>query len=291
MSRFARLITRYLGSDFTSVTPLIAYAIIEVMKSLSESSKGFTFIEVILFLAISGTMITIAMLSIRGRTREVQFSDAVQATEAFLDRRLSQITDGSIIADTEDCRWNGSSYVAGPSDGSCVFLGYMYDFDPSNTTEIGIIQIYGARLPSDDPCFAANPTDPLYCVHPKPAPVTSNTPTIVDSFQIPWGVRVRNTWAYGNATRYMGFLRDPRGRTLIPVSFRPGYEAELDNRDAYTHAYAGTQVGGEFSAVICVVNDYGRQATYNLGRHEDQFAIKTQIDSQFTRNWCSRSII
>ena len=184
---------------------------------------------------------------------------------------------GSITNETQQCRWNGASYSAGSSDGSCIFLGYLFRFNPANRTQIEVMQFYGARLPTNDPCFAANPTDPLYCVSPTPTPVTGS-PASVETFQIPWGMEFYYTLSAGTPnSQYMGYLRNPIGQNLIPVSFAAGQESNIDDPAYYRTGSGGTHVGDEFSGFVCLRND-GKKAAVTLGGQNRQFAVEASFD-------------
>ena len=229
-----------------------------------------------MFLALSATMIIAAMLAVRGRTESVQYTDAVRSTQSFYERRQSQILAGSITEESQQCRWNGASYSGGPSDGSCIFLGYLFRMNPSTPGQIDVLQMYGGRLPSSDPCFAANPEDPLFCVSPTPTPVTGS-PSPVETFLIPWGMEVYHTWSGSPGAQYMGYLRNPIGQNLIPIGFGPGQEGSLDDPSAYRKTSSATQIGDEFSGIICLETQ-SKNAVISLGSDEDQFAITADFD-------------
>ena len=248
------------------------------MKKLRESGGGFTLVEVVIFLAISAMLIFSAMLSVQGRTSAIQYTDATRAVESFLDRRIAQVLRGSVVAENRECRWNGNtSYAwgAGVSDGSCIFLGYMFRLDSSRPGEIDVIQMYGGRLPSDDQCFIDNPEDPLQCVFPVPV---GDTLTAVETFQIPWGMIVTQASQNTDNTRLFGYLRDPTGQTLIPVSFRVNTEDDIDNQNAYREVHATSEIDEEFEVEICMFGSNQRNSAITLGSDAFQYSLNVVFD-------------
>jgi len=254
------------------------------MKTPLAVESGFTIIEVILFLAISSLMIITAMTAVSGRTRSVQYRDATISTEAFFDRRISQVLGGSITGDAIECRWTGSVYVAGPNDGSCIFLGYVFRFDPAVRDQFEVIQMYGRRLGSSDPCFLANPGEPLKCVNPTPVPIGSVTP--IETFEIPWQMEVKWMWVGGDNTgdQYFGYLRNPIGQDLIPVGYGNLQGGALTD-DQWYGASSLANYNDDFSAILCMTDQHSSSMII-AGSYERQYSIETLFDEAKSRG-CS----
>ena len=255
------------------------------MKLRRLGQAGFTIIEVVLFLAISTLMVAVAMNQVAGRTQQVQYEDSTRALETFFERRISQVLEGSIIAESQDCVYNdvGGYQVATPN-GSCVFLGYLFHLDPATPNEVDVLQVYGRTLSSTDPCLVANPTDPLFCAEPHTAPVAGGgARTVVETFQIPWAAEIFQKRLGGGDFEYFGYLRHPAGHNLIPVGFLDGNEGAIDTADAYREGDPRTLIEEEFEADICLeLGAGGLRSQITFGFNDRQF----DVDAVFNDNTC-----
>lgn len=282
------------------------------MRRIDNTTGGFTIIEVIIFLAISSFMIIIAATSIGGRTRDVQFTDAARSVESLVERHISLVETGSLIDDGAECRWDGSSYRFDSSNGTCVFLGYMFEFGDylnSNATnpergEVYVYQMFGKRLSSSDlaSCLAPDPSvGPLYCAQPIRVPSAP-----VAEFKIPWGVEVVGTKYYsyrdsnGVYTRdinpkAVGYLKDPSNQNVQPIAVArraygvsmESFENLFDDQRIYDLNNVYTRLDGEFSAAICLSNRDNLTAEIGFGHHERQETIDVHHyrTSQNSQSW------
>lgn len=109
----------------------------------NDQNKGFTIIELILFLAVSMTMLTIGFSAISGRTADVQFTDSIRTLESQLRRNLSNVGFGLNLRGDFDCEEVGGALEfvpAGPSlsppapgkNLNCVANGTKFTFDTAD---------------------------------------------------------------------------------------------------------------------------------------------------------------
>lgn len=242
-----------------------------------NGQSGFTIIETILFLAISSAMVVVAMVSIQGRTQQVQFDDSIRSLESFLETRLAQVDNGSVDRPDASCQYNGVSLTTSASNGSCVFLGYMLRFDPSGSdvpqTDIEVYQIYGARLSSAE-ISACDPGETFACVVPTAIPSTP-----VETFTVPWSVELVQAQTDSNNIAYVGFLREPDSTFLRPISLAGSLTSEFQNATPtiYEESYPLSWIGSEFNAKLCYT-DTVRVASINFGLDGSELAIDTEFN-------------
>lgn len=237
-----------------------------------QTQSGFTLIETIFFLAISSLMVVTAMTMISGRTQEVQFTDSIRSVESFFESKISQIRSGSVTLPNENCRWNGTDYTSNPSDGSCIFLGYMFRFSGPDSTSIDTYQMFGARIDTDATTLCSTPEEPLSCVRPITIP---DRP--VDTFEIPWSIQAVQSRKINVDVPIFGYLRDPNGTDLIPVGIIAGNESRINDPSLYLVDSSRSYVGDEYSVKVCLT-DGSRRASLKLGDYDRQFAIEAKFN-------------
>ena len=96
-------------------------------------SDGFTIIEVILFLAISGALLLMAMIGSGEMARHARFSDSVNAFHSNLQRYYEEVTSGVNTREANDACTPGT--VDGGTD-SCLLLGRVISFQEDTSTAV-----------------------------------------------------------------------------------------------------------------------------------------------------------
>lgn len=126
-----------------------------------RNSKGFTLLEVTLFLAISAALAVIAIVGLAPRLRNVRFTSAVRGLETNLQSHLTQNEGQNTRSGITSCSYNGSSQamVINPAGGDsspgtaaeCVLNGVVAIFDYNSATpsssRILYRKIVSSRLP------------------------------------------------------------------------------------------------------------------------------------------------
>lgn len=137
-------------------------------KEIGLNSKGYTLMEVTLFLAISSALALIAFIGLGPRLRNVRFTDAVRGVEASVVQAMS--SDVSVVntRNSEACVLGGPESTAGSSE-SCVLNGTAIIFDGNrsvkyrsvvsrreprancDTSELaGVLKCYDSRVLADN---------------------------------------------------------------------------------------------------------------------------------------------
>lgn len=127
---------------------------------MKRRQHGFTMVEVMIFLAISGAMLGWSVLSIRGRQQQVQFSQAVREFENVIKDYINDIGTGYYpnAANTSctvsnpfnassDIRFAPSGTATAGSNKDCIFLGKAIQFGVhgSNGEDYNVYTVLGRR--------------------------------------------------------------------------------------------------------------------------------------------------
>jgi hypothetical protein len=120
---------------------------------MRKAEKGFTIIEVLIFLAISGTMFLVAFLGMRGQQDSVGFRQSLNSIELKI-REIFNNVDNGYFGNTGQytCSTNASNEPSltpavggGGNSGACVFIGKTIDFNV-NSSQMSIATLIGSRL-------------------------------------------------------------------------------------------------------------------------------------------------
>lgn len=170
-------------------------------------NKGYTIVEVMIFLAISGVMFIIAAFFINGKQAAAAFTQGVNDLGSKLQQIAQEASNGQYPEQsTLSCDTNSgplSFNTAGQGQGTnsdCVFLGKILHFSPAGDASIyHVIPVAGARLNSSN-----NTVKNLS--EAQPTAVSS----LIFSNGIAQGLTVRSIKINGQPNKYaFGFLTSP----------------------------------------------------------------------------------
>lgn len=142
-------------------------------NSKNKHPRGYTIIEVMIVLAVSGVMFLIAANFINGKQAKTAFTEGVNDTVSRLQDTIEQVTDGQYSDIPLNCQFNPNTqltsfptYVTPAGQGQnsqCVFLGKLWYFnlvsDPK-TSKYKVLSVAGGRVDTNgavitDPAAAA----------------------------------------------------------------------------------------------------------------------------------------
>lgn len=126
---------------------------------------GYTIVEVMIVLAVSGVMFVIAASFVNGRQARVSFEQGVNELASRIQGVISDVSDGHYSDVPFGCTQNGGTGkliidagVVGDQGANpeCVFLGKLFHFSPSpstgapgDPTKYEVLSLAGARQTTD----------------------------------------------------------------------------------------------------------------------------------------------
>ncbi|MEO5690621.1 MAG: prepilin-type N-terminal cleavage/methylation domain-containing protein [Candidatus Saccharimonadales bacterium] len=119
---------------------------------------GFTIIEVMIFLAISGLMLAMAMIGSGNLARQARFSDTVNGLHSTLQRQYEDVANGVNTRQIGSAGCSAGSPQPGSDD--CLLLGKVISFVDDGGTNITTRYITGTPVPVVDlmtDLIASNP--------------------------------------------------------------------------------------------------------------------------------------
>src|ERR1700722_14172147 len=135
---------------------------------------GYTILEVMIVLAISGAMFLIAISFISGKQEHTAFTDGVNNMVSQLQDAIQQVTNGEYSDIPLTCTAGSGSPPSfdasgNPSQGtttSCVFVGKFFHFWPNNPGASGaaayeVFTLAGNRLDNGNPAVTLSEVAPV----------------------------------------------------------------------------------------------------------------------------------
>lgn len=162
-----------------------------------EQKQGYTIVEVMVFLAISGFMFIIAASFVSGRQATAEFKQGMNSINDEVRQVMNDVANGFYPSNSDfPCHTSG----AGPpqftgaiaeqgGNQGCVFLGKVIQFSVnSNPSDYSVYSIAGRQNVGDTKTPA-----PSSFVQAQPRPITSPV-DLTQINHIEWSVRVTNMY-------------------------------------------------------------------------------------------------
>jgi type II secretory pathway pseudopilin PulG len=169
----------------------------------SKTETGFTIIEVILFLALTGVFLLVAFNGLYQNTDTVRFTDGGRSLESFINSQLRNVVNGVNIIGTGD-------------DENEIILGKLFEMSPGSQF-INTYDIIGDRLSSADVDSGDDVFDRIQTSNPR---ILGASLTYETDWQLEY--RSGRSDPCGAGTNMFGFMRDPYGTNIIPIVLLAG---------------------------------------------------------------------
>jgi len=188
-----------------------------------ERQRGFTIIEVVLFLAISGLLIVLLVAGWTVRINTERYRDSVTTLQSFIQQQYNLVYNvendrSDQLACTGNAEVVDGSSLKGQSE--CVLLGrYITMIASGDDTRLTVSPIVGLDAPLDD--GDGGKTLPELLVDPYKAKVVSQDIGLSENeLIVPWGAAVVD-----GQNMTIAILRDPQ--TGAVHTYSVGTEAPL----------------------------------------------------------------
>ncbi|HEX4662008.1 MAG TPA: prepilin-type N-terminal cleavage/methylation domain-containing protein [Candidatus Saccharimonadales bacterium] len=184
----------------------------------TKKQGGFTVIEVTIFVAISGLLLSVALLGTGGTIRSVRFSDSVRSLQSYFQTQYDQIINGVNPRTGQEVCQNSlvnTSSPAGqaPGTSNCLLLGKYLHLAPGSDTvqSYYVVGSEPASVPTD---LSDEELIKLYNPH-----IVTQVDT--DVYAIPWGATISDTRRLEDSHQISGYalLRSPRSAKIISYTF------------------------------------------------------------------------
>lgn len=245
---------------------------------------GYTIIEVLIVLAISGVMFLIASEFISGKEESTSFTQGVTSMASEIQNVIQQVDTGQYSDIGLNCTYNGSitTVVTGTNpqgtNNECVFLGKMMRFSGLGQANYEVISLAGGQLNPAN--FPANPNPQVLLTAAAPAVIDALTTsqTIQQQLDVT-GMSVTDASGaiHRNTFYNFGFvlnLGTPDGNG----SFESGSQPISMVYSPVTTAQADSSINNNVyyaqSATLCV-SDNAQLAKITIGVNNDQLGVDT----------------
>lgn len=197
-----------------------------VYQGMKTESAGFTIVETLIVLAVTGALLVSAIALIQGKQNKTEFYTAINNAQQQIQQIINQSASGYYpnnnsftcqqgVSGAPTFGANGSGSSNQGTNGGCIFLGNAVQFGTNaNKSQLAILPIAGNRLNAGDPVTTLADSFPRAIV---PATGENNEPadaSTTDSLQ--GGLTVSSmTYTKNNTTTPTGIVAflagDPEG--------------------------------------------------------------------------------
>lgn len=282
------------------------------MKGGTKTPFGYTIIEVMIFLAVSGFMFILAAAFISGRQARTEFRQGMNEVKSQVQDVINDVSNGYFPqSDSLACTGGGA---AGPSFAGvgqtqgthkgCVFMGKVIQFgrggDPSR------YDIYTVAANQ----YSSGSTLPVNFNQAAPK-VVSGTQSLTDSGTLKWSLEEKSMASYGSndatytgahtAIGAVGFFGsfgsysttgtlDSGAQTVlvvpIPASALGGSDAEGDI-NTYLKNQADTNTATRANVLICFDGGVNQKGSVTIGGTKGQRLATSMLIGGSTVPGCS----
>jgi prepilin-type N-terminal cleavage/methylation domain-containing protein len=199
-------------------------------NSKNKHPRGYTIIEVMIVLAVSGVMFVLAASFINGKQERTAFTEGVNDTASRLQDVIEQVGDGEYSDIKLNCQFNGSqttfpTTLPSQNQGAnspCVFLGKLWYFPtlPAPTSETSAYQVLSIAGGRAVDTAGSPPTEITDLTNAHPAVIT----TLNSAQTINQQLTVRRIYVNGavKSIKAFGFLQSQGSLDSVTGALQSG---------------------------------------------------------------------
>jgi type II secretory pathway pseudopilin PulG len=251
------------------------------MRGEEQKQGGFTIIEVILFLAITALLLTIALIGTGGSIQAGRFTDSVRTTESHVQKQFSDVLNGvNPRASNLTCDNSGNVTESGSGTPvgrtNCVLMGRLMAFT-NGQSEFTVRPVVGVAPSSFTDTSNMTDFELIHNYNPRVVMVPSSQEPI----KIPWEASVLGVKRSDNQTvSAVAILRSPRSSSMLTYAFNWNGDSNIT-----TPVAASGNLLQDKTVNICLQSaDSGTLAAVVVGGGQGQAATNT--DFQITQPAC-----
>ena len=263
------------------------------------AAKGYTIVEVMIFLAVSGLLFLIAMFTVGNQQSKAEFAQGVRDFQASIDDTVNDIRNGNYPDSAYTCTVTGANAPAptfasgGAGQGSnsdCTFAGKVLQFRDNDNTAY-VYTAAARRLDQSTKIEVSNFTEAKIGV-----PDSSQLGVYFETFRIQNGIRVRNIYykkgGPSTAVHAIGFfssltnhnldaqLDNDNATIVIPITNISSTDTEGQARDHINANSANFDANKNPDAVVFCLRQgsNGKRAAVIVGANGNHTATELHID-------------
>lgn len=247
-----------------------------------KRQRGFTVIEVTLFLGITGLLFLIALLGTGSTIRSVRFTDSGRSLTAHIQRQYDDIINGlNTRSGNEAC----AAGVVGPGTqepgtSNCLMMGRLLTFQVGSS-DIKVYNIVGT-IPAGAVDYTQSDTDLITAFRPQVV-----TSAGVSTYQIPWQAFVSGTKRTSDSQGVTGLLlvRSPKSSRIVSYTYKP--VAPTPAADLTPVVSSAVNVGRTANFCIKNADNLGLPAKIVVSDAPTQQAVHITFDADSGGNECN----
>ena len=244
------------------------------LKLKRVGNGGFTIIETLIVLTITGFTILIAVQQLSGRTNDVRYRDSAAQLESFIGQQISQITQGAALSIGNEGTGSCDQAI---DINQCIFLGRVLEFSP-NSSEVTVHSMFGSLFSGID---SGSGILSESLADARPLSLSQST------HSLDWGLEYlgepanANTGAGTTNSLYVGYFRLPQSPGLVPIRFisSSGGVDVLNAPSSYVAGATQSSAGQDFEASLCFGGINGDFARLDLGTDNSNESISINVDA------------
>lgn len=229
------------------------WAVGRARYATDDARNGFTIVETMIVLAITGALFIAIAATLAGRQNSAEFNHAIQTVQAQIQQTVNQVSAGFYPSNSNfTCAASGSAVIFSSgtsgqgSNQDCIFLGKVLQFRVQGTAP-EVFQTYtvaGLRGPT------VGATSPFQNVSPTVVGVGNNYTNYSTASELEYGLTTVWMKSGGANIGAVGLMMEPGSLNTASVS---GYNSGAQQIDLIP--LPGTSLGQQINqAVISITN-------------------------------------
>lgn len=231
------------------------------LKPMIKAS-GYTIVEVMIFLVVSGILLISAMTLFNGQQRRTQFTNSVRETDARIRTIINEVGSGYYPSNGFKCTVDGSGEIlletGSEEQGTnkdCIFLGKILSFS-KDSSDYSVYTVVGKTKNGDELTTSLSDSNPTIIAQDEAEEGPDNT----ENFTMSYGLSVDNIKTLQNSQNIgsFGILQS------LGVSNSGGSDPKSASQTVDTIPLAGSNLGSSPSEIknrLSLLDDTARNSS------------------------------